>query len=431
MTLKSHIALGGDLMKTELKLAVILTAATLICGCASGGGGTQHGETSPRPDSSTADTRTSNCVGFGCLLGGSGPSSSAQDVQEVNASNASTNCWIYNYCPDEVGAAAGTGANVLQPRFETWSKQLPSYDRGPLVLDSQYDAVRADLTYWQPANGSVPSVAPGSIFSTKERPMISEAWSGGPVYRWDKTLVALPFPESDLNQRDPLHSTFNITSFGQSTGDVRGAFDVANEWGKIPYSPPWAANDAALLFSPFTSILTQNVALVANPYKFDWNYQSFGVWNHHTATFNPTITLLSFGAATPGWAVPTGGSATFAGKLAGLYVSPTGEGSIATADFSINANFSTRSLSLASSGTTLTRELSALTPVPNLNLSGTLTYSPGSGTFNGTLANAGGTMSGSSKGQFYGPAAQELGGVFTVKSSTGVETLAGAYGAKR
>jgi hypothetical protein len=40
-------------------------------------------------------------------------------------------------------------------------------------------------------------------------------------------------------------------------------------------------------------------------------------------------------------------------------------------------------------------------------------------------------MSGRSNGQFYGPAAQELGGVFSLKSSTTMETLTGAYGAKR
>jgi hypothetical protein len=40
-------------------------------------------------------------------------------------------------------------------------------------------------------------------------------------------------------------------------------------------------------------------------------------------------------------------------------------------------------------------------------------------------------MSGSSKGQFYGPAAQELGGAFSLKSPTTLETLTGAYGAKR
>ena len=40
-------------------------------------------------------------------------------------------------------------------------------------------------------------------------------------------------------------------------------------------------------------------------------------------------------------------------------------------------------------------------------------------------------MSGSSTGRYYGPTAQELGGVFTVKSPATAETLTGAYGAKR
>jgi hypothetical protein len=68
---------------------------------------------------------------------------------------------------------------------------------------------------------------------------------------------------------------------------------------------------------------------------------------------------------------------------------------------------------------------------PNLNLNGSLSYLPSSSSFNGTLTNSAGTMSGASKGQFYGPAAQELGGVFTLKSPTTVETFTGAYGAKR
>jgi hypothetical protein len=40
-------------------------------------------------------------------------------------------------------------------------------------------------------------------------------------------------------------------------------------------------------------------------------------------------------------------------------------------------------------------------------------------------------MSGASKGQFYGPTAQELGGVFTLKSPTTAETFTGAFGGKR
>jgi hypothetical protein len=64
-------------------------------------------------------------------------------------------------------------------------------------------------------------------------------------------------------------------------------------------------------------------------------------------------------------------------------------------------------------------------------LNGTLTYQPGANSFQGKLTNAAGTMTGSSRGQFYGPAAQELGGVFSVKASSGTETFTGAYGAKR
>ena len=130
-------------------------------------------------------------------------------------------------------------------------------------------------------------------------------------------------------------------------------------------------------------------------------------------------------------AVPLSGRAMFTGKVGGLYVSPTGEGSIAAGDVTVNADFSARSLSFVSSNTITTRDVATATPAPNLNLSGTLSYAPGSGRFSGTLTSAGGTISGTSNGQFYGPKAEELGGVFVVRSATTVETFTGAYGAKR
>jgi len=203
--------------------------------------------------------------------------------------------------------------------------------------------------------------------------------------------------------------------------------------GSASFGPANAGNLAALgqpgvdrLHGP-----SGNVALVANPYALGWNYQSFGAWNQQKTGGSGTISVSSFGQATPGSAVPTSGSATFTGKSSGFYVSPTGQGSIAAADVTVNANFSTRSLGFNTSATTIARDLKAPIAAPQLNLSGTLTYSAGTSAFAGTLTNAGGTMSGSSKGQFYGPAAQELGGVFNLKSSTSAEALTGAYGAKR
>jgi hypothetical protein len=182
---------------------------------------------------------------------------------------------------------------------------------------------------------------------------------------------------------------------------------------------------------PFAGAEGSQIGLVANPYHLGWNYQSFGGWNNGGHVGAGNVGLQSFGAATPASAVPTSGSASFGGKLGGFYVSPAGEGSVAAGNLSVDVNFASRSLGFASSGTTLTRDFSSATAAPQLNVSGTLTYSPGANAFNGTLTNAGGTMSGTSNGQFYGPAAQELGGVFTLKSPTTVETFAGAYGAKR
>jgi len=103
---------------------------------------------------------------------------------------------------------------------------------------------------------------------------------------------------------------------------------------------------------------------------------------------------------------------------------PYGSQSTARANVVLDANFGSRSLGFASSNTTLNG-----TAAPRLDLTGTLTYAPG-GSFSGTLRSAGGTLSGSADGGFYGPRAEEAGGTFSLKSG-GAERLTGAYGAKR
>jgi hypothetical protein len=60
----------------------------------------------------------------------------------------------------------------------------------------------------------------------------------------------------------------------------------------------------------------------------------------------------------------------------------------------------------------------------------TYKYSGSAITDIGTLTTSGG-LSGNSTGQFYGPNAEELGGVFFLKAGSGVESYRGAYGAKQ
>ena len=166
-------------------------------------------------------------------------------------------------------------------------------------------------------------------------------------------------------------------------------------------------------------------AVVANPFALGWEYQSFGVWNS-AAPAAAAPQAASFGLPTPAAAVPALGQATFVGRLAGHYVSPAGQDAAALARVRVQADFGARSLGFAATDTR-----AGGVAAPHLNLSGTLTYAPGSATFSGALTNAAGTLQGSSRGKFYGPAAQELGGVFHLKSATTAESFTGAYGAKR
>ena len=239
--------------------------------------------------------------------------------------------------------------------------------------------------------------------------------------------------------------TFGSGAHGEFEDFEAGWVQLTSAGRALPGHPGLAyANDhypSNLLSSPFLDIkdsansydglVTPTIAVVANPYQLGWNYQSFGIWNSNGIT-SGNLGLESFGKGyAPSTSLPTSGSATFTGELAGFYVSPTGDGSIAAAKLSVTTDFAARTLSFASTGTTLTTDLSSAVPAPDLDLTGTLTYGSGSSAFVGTLNNAGGTLSGKTYGRFYGPASQELGGIFTVKSATTAETLAGAYGAKR
>lgn len=183
---------------------------------------------------------------------------------------------------------------------------------------------------------------------------------------------------------------------------------------------------------PFVEGASGAMVLAADPNGLGWNYQSFGIWD---VEFNGSryIDALTFGAPSVATAVPTTGNATFNGVLGGLYISPAGQASLASANLRVDVDFGARTLGFASTATTLTRDLSTstMTTAPNLDLSGRLRYDAGSASFGGTLVNASGTLSGSSAGKFYGPAAQELGGAFQVHAASGVETFTGAYGAKR
>ena len=193
--------------------------------------------------------------------------------------------------------------------------------------------------------------------------------------------------------------------------------------GTSDASTGYVRGDFAYELDPAATVTSVQVAPAAA--ALGHQYQSFGVWNERVDAFRGQITVWSQGQPTPAQGIPASGSATFEGRLSGAYVSANGVGGTAASDLKVSADFGARSLGFASSGTTVNG-----VAAPNLDLRGTLSYAPGQGRFAGSVANASGSLRGSTNGQFYGPRAEELGGMFAA-AGAGAERFVGAYGAKR
>jgi hypothetical protein len=172
-----------------------------------------------------------------------------------------------------------------------------------------------------------------------------------------------------------------------------------------------------------------SVAVMAKPIDLGWDYQTFGIWE----TGRDSLTSRKFGAMSvgnnAGTAIPGSGTATFAGYATGSYVITAGTGTTVFADLTVDANFGTQTLIFNTANTQTSSDWVTFTAKSDLNLNGTLKYAAGTNSFTGPV-NSNGGLAGNSTGQFYGPNAEELGGVFLLQGS-GVETYAGAYGAKQ
>lgn len=380
-------------MRIVTRTAIAAAAAAMLGACASSGGG---GGSSDDP------TTAIGCVmlaAFGMICG------NAQYQQAAQQQSAAA--------PDSSQSTSTTSTATASPAtqpppdqpFVRWQEHIGAVTKADSRdITFVYDMAADNTVRIQPGETSVSrSTARVTITS----PGVIEIWS---AQTYNHVAAAdqpsLPGHPGIVSGRIPV-------GIG-STGPTTPFLDLGDPLIPSDYKDrnPWT------------------IGAIANPYELGWDYQSFGIW----ATSIPNhehIGASNFGAATPASAVPLSGTATFSGKLAGFYVSPFGQGSIAAADVSVAADFSARSLDISSIGTTLTRNLHSSVPAPTLNLHGTMTYTPGSSVFSGTLVNAGGTMNGPSSGQFYGPAAEELGGSFALRSTTTSEAFVGAYGAKR
>ena len=241
------------------------------------------------------------------------------------------------------------------------------------------------------------------------------------------TLIAEPSAVSAEGSFVQETTDGSITKLTINTGTETIAFDRA---AGDTFTPAGTSG----LFVVAENLNGAHAALVlsaAGRAALGWNYQSFGVWEPGTETGAGATGVLSYGTPTPAGAIPASGSATYVGLLGGQYINADGVDHILTANLTANVDFASRSLSLQTSGTSIVSAATSAAPAPGLDLAGTASYAAGSDVFSGALTSAAGTLSGISTGRFYGPNAEEIGGVGALKAASGVESLQFGFGAKK
>jgi len=163
-----------------------------------------------------------------------------------------------------------------------------------------------------------------------------------------------------------------------------------------------------------------------------WQYQSFGIWAN-SVNGSGIASAGSFGTIiTPGTSIPKSGSATYIGLLGGIFSQGSSSPKLfVAADMSAGVNFASRSINFASTNSIASTSINGTyTSTPGLNMSGTLSYLGNTNSFSGTVRTSGLTvLTGTAGGQFYGPAAQEIGGVFSFRN--GSIGFIGGFGGKK
>jgi hypothetical protein len=179
----------------------------------------------------------------------------------------------------------------------------------------------------------------------------------------------------------------------------------------------------------------QNYLLIASATAFGWDYQTFGTWTTGAGTGSGTAGMFSVGALTSGASIPTTGTGTYTGAAGGRYVDSAGVPYFTSANMTAGVDFAARTVAFSTTSTQTSTNLSSFSANSNLNMSGALSYSAGTNQITGTVASVGGgvgnaSMTGTVTANFYGPAAQEIGGGYSLRGAANT-LLSGSFGGKR
>ena len=287
------------------------------------------------------------------------------------------------------GGGGGSSAAVTQTTFTNWN----SISKPTQV---NLEGIATDVSYVTDAGVTkITSVTDHGVDSTA---------TANVTYRADSTISHLKF----------------TTNNGTVSFDENGTDTIA-DLGNVVYAYDAAGTKFVIASDPLHS-------------DNNWNYQTFGIWETGRGTGSGTAGAVSVGSATLGSSIPTSGTATYSGHFGGAASDVNGVDKITSGSVSVGANFGTRSLAFATSNSKYISPILSSSPSwtskSALDMTGTLTYSAATNAFSGSVSDSfAGT--GTVNGKFYGPNAEEMGGVFSLKTADTTKFHAGGFGAKK
>lgn len=237
----------------------------------------------------------------------------------------------------------------------------------------------------------------------------------------ETTVVSDPTDASFLSASDAVERSVSLTGSVNASANGLTRFAITSSSGRSLSFSSGIIKEKGY-FSAVNLNQTEQLSL-ADPADLDWNYQSFGFWKNTSQNFSLTTEgFYSVGVLTSDAAVLSKtGKATYTGAGIFSYYKVGLDQVTYQSNITVDADFPNRKLAFES-------KISGGSPV--LNFNGTLKYGVGNSTaFRGDIENSDQSMTGSAFGRFYGPAAQEIGGVFSLKSPSGDQRVFGAFGA--
>ena len=199
-------------------------------------------------------------------------------------------------------------------------------------------------------------------------------------------------------------------------------FDLANS---APGTGPLAGLIGVLEGTQFSDGSVQH-ELVLDP---NLNFATYGLWVNvqsvSVGVESGATGAFAIGQLTPAAAIPTTGSATYAGSTIGAMINGT-TSALLTGSVNLTANFNSMSVN----GSMVLNSWATGAPAAFANLTlGPAPISAGNGgSYSGPLNGSG--FTGSASGNFYGPHAEETAGTWAITNNAGTNAI-GSFGAKK